>query len=172
MQDFGLQKITKHTPWEGDRYPRRNDKASWPADSNRLFEPSLYPRMSTPLLRGQVYVNMINLLDCWNVEKEPGLFRSKAKLAQYTWTTGKYFSLPAVKLRHCEVLIFPVAQQDKVLRVLLSDMVRGCPAGSTTEANILEASGISASTVTTYFLYWFQLLALVKNIFSIQLKLV
>ena len=58
----------------------------------------------------RVHVNLVDLLDCWDADHTPILFKSKKALATYTETHSKFFG------RH-------IAKQDKVLRVLLRHLI-------------------------------------------------
>ncbi|KAJ5424947.1 hypothetical protein N7465_000017 [Penicillium sp. CMV-2018d] len=58
----------------------------------------------------RVHVNLVDLLDCWDADHTPTLFKSKKALATYTETHSKFFG------RH-------IAKQDKVLRVLLRKLL-------------------------------------------------
>ncbi|OQE36841.1 hypothetical protein PENCOP_c011G03371 [Penicillium coprophilum] len=58
----------------------------------------------------RVHVNIVDLLDCWNSDAIPLGFKNKEALAAYTRANNKFFS------RH-------IAKQDKVLRVLLRQVV-------------------------------------------------
>lgn len=53
-----------------------------------------------------MYVNIIDLLECWEIDETPLRFRNDWELAKYSKATGKLFPRE-------------LAKQDKVLRVLL-----------------------------------------------------
>lgn len=57
----------------------------------------------------KVHVNIVDLLDCWDKDECPRLFKSQRELARYTQQEG---------------LTFPreVAKQDKVVGILLRHM--------------------------------------------------
>ncbi|KAJ5531841.1 hypothetical protein N7527_005234 [Penicillium freii] len=58
----------------------------------------------------RVHVNLVDLLDCWDADHTPTIFKSKKALATYTETHSKFFG------RH-------IAKQDKVLRLLLRKLL-------------------------------------------------
>ncbi|CAI7637053.1 unnamed protein product [Penicillium glandicola] len=58
----------------------------------------------------RVHVNIVDLLDTWNSDSTPTLFKSKKALATYTESNRKFFSRD-------------IAKQDKVLRVLLRKLL-------------------------------------------------
>lgn len=58
----------------------------------------------------KVYVNIVDLMECWNTEESPKRFPSRAALAKYTKEENLYFSRD-------------VAKEDKVLRTLLKHIL-------------------------------------------------
>ncbi|KAJ5555873.1 hypothetical protein N7535_008303 [Penicillium sp. DV-2018c] len=58
----------------------------------------------------RVHVNIVDLLDCWNTDSKPPIFKNRKTLAEYTEGNHRYFRRD-------------VAKQDKVLKVLLRKLV-------------------------------------------------
>jgi hypothetical protein len=56
-----------------------------------------------------VHVNLVDLLDVWNYDAIPQLFKSGKALADYTKQTGKWFGRD-------------IAKQDNVLKILLRQL--------------------------------------------------
>lgn len=58
----------------------------------------------------RVYVNIVDLLECWDTDDHPRKFNSLRQLSAYTWRENKCFNRA-------------VAKQDKVLRVLMKTLL-------------------------------------------------
>lgn len=58
----------------------------------------------------RVYVNIVDLLNCWDTDDHPRQFHSVRQLSEYTWREKKFFNRA-------------VAKQDKVMRVLLKKLL-------------------------------------------------
>lgn len=58
----------------------------------------------------RVYVNIVDLLNCWNTDRRPRQFRNVGQLSGYTRQKKLFFNRS-------------VAKQDKVLRVLLKKLL-------------------------------------------------
>ncbi|KAJ5125083.1 uncharacterized protein N7515_008908 [Penicillium bovifimosum] len=58
----------------------------------------------------RVHVNIVDLLECWNSDSTPTIFKSQKALAVYTQGSQKYFKRD-------------VAKQDNVLKVLLRKLI-------------------------------------------------
>ncbi|CAI7673792.1 unnamed protein product [Penicillium pancosmium] len=67
--------------------------------------PGRQPRYMAANALSSVYVSIIDLLECWEIEEKPRIFRNRKELSKY---------IKAGKMFHCDI-----AKQDKVLHVLL-----------------------------------------------------
>ncbi|KAJ5660543.1 hypothetical protein N7507_006994 [Penicillium longicatenatum] len=88
----------------GDRI---NDLATWQQMCRKLDISGEFPSITKcRKALSHVYVNLVDLLECWEDERSPELFENAKQLSIYTKRESKFFGRQ-------------IAKQDKALRTLL-----------------------------------------------------
>ncbi|KAJ6006874.1 hypothetical protein N7451_004818 [Penicillium sp. IBT 35674x] len=86
---------------------RVNDLATWQQMCRKLDIAGDFPSINKcRKALSHVYVNLVDLLECWEDERSPTLFKSAKQLSNYTKSQNKFFGRQ-------------IAKQDKALRTLL-----------------------------------------------------
>ncbi|KAJ5091107.1 hypothetical protein NUU61_005977 [Penicillium alfredii] len=125
-----FQRISQHRKWkQGSKKWRKNWDACITAEYDRLIgirvtSLATWQQICKKLgLKGlftsitkckkalcRVHVNLVDLLDCWEGEQGPQIFRTLSALRNYTKRTNRFFNKKAAK-------------QDPVLRILLRELL-------------------------------------------------